>query len=327
VPPDWRRQLTNEISIQEHLPADGVTDANLCFFRAIGVDGLSIYPPPQMDGLDEMVDYCLGAKRQAEANGLKLTSMGCRCPLEVSLGLPGRDGMIDKWCHLIQAMGKARIPIFGYNFKPITIIRTDPQTGRGGAKYSSFSYDDYLRDRDPNEQALKIEEDHMTENLQILLDRIVPAAEEAGVRLALHPDDPPMAEPLEGYPRIVSSLEHYERIFSMVPSDSNGMFFCQGCVTEMGVDVCEAIRRIGRLGKIVCVHFRNVRGNPKSFQEVFVDEGDVDMFKAMSAYREVGFKGPFMMDHTPDIPGDREGREGRAFAVGYIRALIQAVYR
>jgi mannonate dehydratase len=274
-----------------------------------------------------MVDYCLRMKGLAEANGLKLTSMGCRCPLEVSLGLPGRDRMIESWCHLIQAMGQARIPIFGYNFKPITIIRTDPQTGRGGAKYSSFSYDEYLKNRDPDEQALKIEEDRMWENLQILLERIVPVAEASGVRLALHPDDPPMAEPLEGYPRIVSSLEHYERIFSMVPSDSNGMFFCQGCVTEMGLDVYEAIRRIGRLGKIVCVHFRNVRGSPTSFQEVFVDEGDVDMFKAMRAYREIGFSGPFMMDHTPDVPGDREGRIGRAYAVGYIRSLIQAVYR
>ena len=113
----------------------------------------------------------------------------------------------------------------------------------------------------------------------------------------------------------------------MAPSASNGMFFCQGCVTEMGIDVYEAIRRIGRLGKIVCVHFRNVRGSPKNFQEVFVDEGDVDMFKAMSAYKEVGFDGPFMMDHTPDIPGDREGREGRAYAVGYIRAMLQSVYR
>jgi len=318
--------LNSEISIQEHLPAEAVTDENLSFFRAIGVDALSIYPPPQMDGPSEMVDYCLSMKRRTEANGLKLTSMGCRCPLEVSLGLSGRDRMIDTWCHLLRAMGKARIPIFGYNFKPITIIRTEPQTGRGGAEYSSFSYDEYLRGRDPDEQALKIEEDRMRENLQILLERIVPVAEESGVRLALHPDDPPIAEPLEGYPRIVSSLEHYEQIFAMVPSPSNGMFFCQGCVTEMGLDVCEAIRKIGRWGKIVCVHFRNVRGNPKSFQEVFVDEGDVDMFKAMNAYREVGFNGPYMMDHTPQIPGDRKGREGRAYAVGYIRALIQAVY-
>ena len=95
----------------------------------------------------------------------------------------------------------------------------------------------------------------------------------------------------------------------------------------MGVDVYEAIRDIGTLGKIVYVHFRNVKGTPKDFQEVFLDEGDVDMVKAMKVYKDVGFNGPFMMDHTPGIPGDREGREGHAFATGYIRALIQSVYQ
>jgi mannonate dehydratase len=105
------------------------------------------------------------------------------------------------------------------------------------------------------------------------------------------------------------------------------MLFCQGCVTEMGVDVYEAIRDIASLGKIVYVHFRNVRGTPRNFQEVFLDEGDIDMFKAMQTYKDSGFEGPFMMDHTPTIPDSRNSREGLAFAVGYIRAMIQAVYR
>ena len=145
--------------------------------------------------------------------------------------------------------------------------------------------------------------------------------------MALHPDDPPIPEPLGGAARIVSTLDQYKRIFNLVPSPSNAMLFCQGCVTEMGVDVYEAIRDIGGLGKIVYVHFRNVKGVPKDFQEVFLDEGDVDMVKAMKIYKDVGFNGPFMMDHTPGIPGDREGREGHAFATGYIRALIQTVYQ
>lgn len=136
----------------------------------------------------------------------------------------------------------------------------------------------------------------------------------------------PIAEPLAGYPRIVSTLEDYAEIFSINPSHANGMLFCQGCVTEMGVNVVETIREFGRHDRIVCVHFRNVRGTPRDFQEVFIDEGDVDMYEAMCDYRNVGFKGPFMMDHSPVIPGDNSGRMGRAYAVGYIRALIQAVY-
>jgi mannonate dehydratase len=167
----------------------------------------------------------------------------------------------------------------------------------------------------------------MWENIEYFLKHIVPVAEEAGVRLALHPDDPPIPEPMAGAARIVSTLEQYKRIFDLAPSPSNAMLFCQGCVAEMGVDVMQAIREIGSLGKIVYVHFRNIRGTPHNFQEVFVDEGDVDMYQAMQTYKEAGFEGPFMMDHTPGIPGDRAGRDGHAFATGYIRAMIQAVYR
>jgi mannonate dehydratase len=95
----------------------------------------------------------------------------------------------------------------------------------------------------------------------------------------------------------------------------------------MGEDVCTAIRDIGSLNKIAYVHFRDIRGTPRSFQEVFLDEGDNDMFRAMQTYKEVRFEGPFMMDHTPTFPQEKAGWAGRAFAVGYMRALIQAVYR
>ena len=166
----------------------------------------------------------------------------------------------------------------------------------------------------------------MWANIQYFLEQVIPVAEENGVRMALHPDDPPIAEPMAGAARIVSTLDQYERIFGLAPSDSNAMLFCQGCVTEMGVDVLEGIRRIGGLGKIVYVHFRNVRGTPRDFREVFLDEGDVDMYEALKTYKDVDFNGPFMMDHTPGIPGDRGAREGHAFATGYIRAMIQAVY-
>ncbi|MEZ4732896.1 MAG: mannonate dehydratase [Caldilineaceae bacterium] len=156
----------------------------------------------------------------------------------------------------------------------------------------------------------------------------MPVAEAAGVRMALHPDDPPIPEPLGGVPRIVSTLEQYKRIFKLAPSPCNAMLFCQGCVTEMGVDVYAAIREIGALGKIVYVHFRNVRGSLAHFEEVFLDEGDVDMVRAMQTYRDIGFNGPFMMDHTPQFGPDGVGWwAGRAYAVGYIRALIQGVYR
>ena len=217
-------------------------------------------------------------------------------------------------------MADAGVPTLGYNFKPIGNFRTTSATGRGGSKYSTFDYGEWQRTKGewPDKQ---IDEASMWANIQYFLERIVPEAEACGVRLALHPDDPPIPEAMGGAMRIVSTLDQYERIFGMAPSDANAMLFCQGCVTEMGVDVYDAIRRIGSQGKIVYVHFRNVKGSGHYFEEVFIDEGDVDMLKAMQVYKEIGFQGPFMMDHTPSIPGQHGGLAGHALAAGYMRAM------
>ena len=126
--------------------------------------------------------------------------------------------------------------------------------------------------------------------------------------------------------QIVSSPEQYRRIFDLAPSKSNGMLFCQGCFTEMGVDVYDAIHEMAAAERIVYVHFRNVRSSLPVFQEVFMDEGDVDMLRALEVYRDAGFNGPFMMDHTPNLPQAHAGWAGRAFAAGHIRGLIHVVY-
>lgn len=312
--------------IQDQLPADRVNDENLQFFRAIGVDYLTIYPPPVLDTYQAYVDYFSNMKRLAEKNGLVFKNIAIKGPDEITLALPDREREIERIRQMIGAMGKTGVPTLGYNFKPIGNFRTATTYGRGGAAYSTFNYDELMEDIQHNPEK-SIDEPSMWANLSYFLKAIIPVAEENNVRLALHPDDPPIPEPLGGAARIVSTIEQYKRIFKIVESPSNGMLFCQGCVTEMGVDVLETIRDIGSMGKIVYVHFRNIKGNPRDFQEVFLDEGDVDMVSAMQVYRESGFYGPFMMDHTPGIPGDREAREGHAFATGYIRALIQSVYR
>lgn len=312
--------------IQDQLPWNQVDDEHLSFYKAIGVDYLTIYPPPAFKDPAEMVDYFQKMRRLAESHSLRLYNAALGGPDEITLALPGRDQKIEAWRQLIRALGKAQVATLGYNFKPVGNFRTPSTRGRGGALYSTFDYGEFAKDP-PFHPEKQIGEAQLLENLHYFLARILPVAEEEGVRLALHPDDPPLPEPMGGAARIVSSLDHYERIFGLAPSPANAMLFCQGCVTEMGVDVFGAIRRIGALGKIAYVHFRNVRGTPRSFQEVFVDEGQVDMYQAMCTYKEAGFEGPFMMDHTPEIPLDREGREGHAFAVGYIRAMIQAVYR
>ena len=320
--------------IQDLLGWDQFTDENLSFFKAIGIDYLCLdiramhRTESALDLRDgrNHTDFFAAARDKVASHGLELHSIFMAGWDEISLGLPDRDQKIEAWCAMLRSIGAAGIPALGYNFKPMGNFRTTSTEGRGGALYSTFDYGEFDRNRPAPHQPL-VSEQQMWEHLACFLEGVIPTAEAAGVRMALPPDDPPIPEPLAGVAQIASTLDQFRRIFDLVPSPSNGMLFCQGCAIEMGVDVYEAIRELGSKDKIVFVHFRNVRGCLPSFQEVFLDEGDVDMYRAMTAYRDAGFNGPFMMDHTPGILQDSSGRAGRAYAVGLIRGLIQAVYR
>ena len=313
------------MTIQEQLRWDQVNDEALSIYKAIGVDYLTVYPPPELHSRKENTDYFKETRKLAESHGLILNNVAYGGADEFTLGLPNCDEKIEEWCDIIRSLGEAGIPTIGYNFKPIGNFRTKSDIGRGGVSYSTFVYDELMADP-PDVPDKHITEEKLWGNLQHFLHKVIPVAEESGVRMALHPDDPPIPEPIGGAARIVSTLDQYQRIFDEVPSDSNAMLFCQGCVAEMGENIPGAIRRIGSQNKIVYVHFRNIRGTPKDFREVFLDEGDVDMLEAMKTYKEIGFEGPFMMDHTPNFPQPGTTFVGRAFAVGFIRATIQAVY-
>jgi mannonate dehydratase len=234
-------------------------------------------------------------------------------------------------------MGTAGVKILCYNFMAGTDwVRTRLDAPeRGGAKVTAFDLSDVERARTLGHDraaarvvdAESVSADELWGRLEGLLHALVPRAEQAGVTLAMHPDDPPLREFL-GKARIMNSIEGFERLVSIVPSSSNAICFCQGTFAEMGVDVCAAIRR---LGKHICyVHFRDVRGTAESFAETFHDNGPTDMVAAMRAYRDVGFAGPLRPDHVPQLVGEDSGEpgytmKGRLFAFGYIRGLMQAV--
>jgi len=327
------------VLIQDKASWDGGIENKLRLLRTLGVDCVSMDIPdgPRPGGAIDLSSVASAtaffrkAKATVAAHGLDLRTVLATSGFdEIKRGLPGRDAKIEWLSNAVQGMGAAGIPILAYNFKLLVSknLRSAPTKGRGGAEYISFDYDAYLKNPAPAIDP-PVSEEKMWDNLAYFLRAVVPVAEKAGVRLALHPDDPPVPQgtpALAGAAHIVSSFEQYRRIFGIVPSSSNGMLFCQGCVTEMqGVDVYDAIRQMGSAGKIVMVHFRNVRGEFPRFQETFVDEGDVDMFRAMQAYRDVGFEGPFTLDHSPMFPEAEIANQ--AFVVGYLRALIQAVYR
>ena len=319
--------------IQDQIHYNEFDDEHLGFYKAIGVDMICLdiraihkddpTADPRTGG--DCTGLLESAKAKVESHGMALYSVFMSGWDEITLALPDRDEKIDAWCEMLLNLGKAGIQALGYNFKPKGNFRTTSAIGRGGARYSTFNYHEFSLNR-PEPHEPTVSEEEMYARIDYFLERVIPVAEAAGVRMALHPDDPPIPEPLAGVAQIVSSPEQYRRIFDVAPSRSNGMLFCQGCFTEMGVDVYDAIREMATAERIVYVHFRNVRSALPVFQEVFMDEGDVDMLRALEVYRDAGFNGPFMMDHTPNLPQAQAGWAGRAFAVGHIRGLIHAVY-
>ena len=142
---------------------------------------------------------------------------------------------------------------------------------------------------------------------------VVEAAEKAGVQLTMHPNDPPVKN-MRGVARIFHHTDGLRRLIKEIPSPNNGITFCQGTITEMGVDVLKEIRYFAGLKRIKLVHFRSVRGTVPKYTEDYVDEGDIDMLQAMKTYRDAGYEGPFVSDHTPRVEGDTPwGHIGRTF--------------
>ena len=245
----------------------------------------------------------------------------------IRLGRPERDAEIEDVQRSLATAGAAGIGVVEYVFNLAATYGYSGRGntwGRGGAQVTHFDYE-LAKDDPAPDPSQEVGADEMWDRITYFLERVVPAAEAAEVRLACHPNDPP-APRLRGEDRVLGSFEGMKRLIEIVPSESNGLNFCQGTFAEMGIDVVEAIRYFGSRDRINHIHFRNVRGAVPVYDEVFIDDGDTDMVAAMRAYKEVGYSGTIMPDHTPRVIGDTPfGHRGRAFALGYIRALMQAL--
>ncbi|MGC9348506.1 MAG: mannonate dehydratase [Anaerolineae bacterium] len=304
-----------------------LTEEILLYTRQLGVTDIQMNTPdlPGETHWDFM--HLLHLRTRAEDAGLRLIALE-NVPVsfydKAMLGLPGRDAQIEAMATTIRNMGRAGIPILGYHWMPNGVWRTSRTTrGRGGAYVTSF--DMSLVEDAPLTHGRVYTHEEMWDNWEYYIRALLPVAEEAGVKLALHPDDPPV-DSLGGVARIFGSFEGFKRAMEVSDSPMHGLDFCHGCWSEMGPGVLEAIRYFGARDKILYVHFRDVQGTVPRFQECFVGEGNSDLFEVMRTLKEVGFTGFLLPDHVPHIAGDSPwGHRAWAHAIGYIQAMLEAV--
>jgi mannonate dehydratase len=320
----------------------GYSEENLTFIRQMGVEYVDCTPHKGL-GMEELgywdADKLTDFRKHVESFGLKLAALHLplasagvdRLPYpSIMLGKPGRDEEIVKIGKCIEAAAKAGVPLLLYNLAILPVVRTPYRTpGRGGITYSHFDYEELKND--PPLPYAPVTAEMFWERIEYFVERAIPYADQYGVQLGCHQHDPgmPVGVGYRGIERVLGSIEGVKRFVSLSDSPFHGLNFCQGTISEMCTDpeqVYDAIRYFGERKRIFWVHFRNIRGGFLHFEEVFPDEGTIDMVKALRTYKSVGYEGVLVPDHIPHYdPDPAFGHKAHAFCTGYIKALIQAV--
>jgi mannonate dehydratase len=311
----------------------GLQERKIELSKQMGVLGAVSPSSPGMAGLRDVNPWeyegLLAVKEAFAKRGLQWKVLEGTPPLDkAKLGVEGKDEQIDNFITLMRNMKRIGLDTICYNWMPvISWARTDfEKVGRGGALVTAFNYDK-VKDLPLTEYG-EVTEEAMWKNMEYFLKAALPEAEKNGIKLALHPDDPPIPK-IRGIARIMRTADAFKKLIELYASPNNGLTLCQGTFATMGEDIPSVIRYFGKRNKIFFVHFRDVRGDQWNFEETFHDEGKTDMYQAMKTYFEVGFKGPMREDHVPTVAGDSNEHPGYSelgtlFAMGYIKGLIEA---
>lgn len=283
------------------------------------------------------VDELLRLKKEINGAGLEWEAVENFDPADwydILLDGPNKKNQIEEIKRLIRNVGKAGISIIGYNFSLAGVCsRVAGPFARGGATSVGMDSVDanpvpngmvwnmvYNQDA-PNGVIGNITHEELWQRLEYFLKEIIPVAEEAGVILAAHPDDPPMPS-VRSTPRLIYQPHMYDILLNIKPSKSNALEFCLGSIAEMTEgDIYDATRKYA--DKIAYVHFRNVKGKVPCYREVFIDEGDIDMIKILRILKDKNFNGVLIPDHTPQMSCEGSWYSGMAYALGYMNAAMK----
>lgn len=282
-------------------------------------------------------------KKEINDHGLELEAIENFDPAhwyDILLDGPKKDAQMANIKQLIRNVGKAGIHTFGYNFSLAGVSgRNQGAYARGGAISVGMDGEDHtpipngmvwnmVYDENAAKGTLpEIEHDELWSRLQYFLEEILPVAEEAGVKMAAHPDDPPMPY-IRKTPRLVYQPDMYQKLIDLHPSSSNSLEFCLGSIAEMTKgNVYDATDTYSKQERISYIHFRNIVGKVPHYQEVFIDEGDIDMLKILKILKKNNFDGVLIPDHTPQMTCDAPWYAGMAYAMGYMKAAISLINR
>jgi mannonate dehydratase len=287
------------------------------------------------------LDELTALRREIEAAGLKLAAIENFDPAhwhDILLDGPKRALHIENIKTIIRRLGRAGIPVMGYNFSIAGVAgRTTGPYARGGAPSVGMEGPvdapiplgmvwNMIYDVDAPAGTLPpITHEELWRRLENFLNEILPVAEEAGVKLAAHPDDPPLPT-VRGQPRLVHQPGLYQKLIDLNPSPSNALEFCIGSLAEMTEgNIYEVVDHYSRQRRLGYVHFRNIRGKVPDYKETFIDDGDVDMMRVLKILIQNGYDGVLIPDHTPQVACPAPWHAGMAYALGYMKAAMKTL--